>query len=270
MFSGYNDSSIILFPPKKIQRSNYRCDSKFDLDELLEMYTEDSINYGIVLLSGKEYRCYIVEITGSHIEFNLTDCDEVTLQKRQKKGGQSAVRFDRIREEKRLIYIKEMMDAIRSSYMRNNDTECIIKGLIVAGVGDIKKEVMDQDLFKQFFSKKVMRILNTSVIEDHTVHEVYEKCIDIISNFDMKLVNSTISKLRDLIASASDLLVFGETDILAHLEDYKINKLIISDIKSETLKMQLEKYMNNCNFEIVIVPDKILETYGSIVGIKYY
>jgi len=267
VFSHYNNSSVILYAPKKIQKSYYRCDSKFHLDDLLELY-DNSINYGIVLLSGKEYRCYLIEVTGSHIEYNLVDCDEVTLQKRQKKGGQSAQRFGRIREGKRNHYTKEVAEAIRQSYMINNDTECIIKGLIIGGVGVIKKEIIDQEIFQQYFSDKVLRVLNTTEIDDGTVHEVYTKCIDLISNFDMKLVNSALSELEDLITAASDLLEFGEANVMSHLSTYSLSKLIISDVQYEKLQCDVDRY--DYNYEFVIVPDKLLEKYGSIVGIRYY
>ena len=37
VFSGYNDASIIIYSPKKIIKSYYRCDKRFHLDEILDM-----------------------------------------------------------------------------------------------------------------------------------------------------------------------------------------------------------------------------------------
>jgi len=107
VFSGYNDASIIIYSPKKIIKSYYRCDKRFHLDEILDMYSDSYVNYGIVLISGNAYRCYLLCVGTSHREFKLLNSDTIHLQKTKKKGGQSAPRFERIRQEKKHHYTKK-------------------------------------------------------------------------------------------------------------------------------------------------------------------
>ncbi len=267
MFSGYNDTSFIIHPPKTIQKSYYRCDNRFHLDAVSEMYGE-SIAYGIVLLSGKEYRCYILEIIGSHKEFILVNSDEIQLQKRQKKGGQSAVRFDRIREIQRNHYTREVAEVIRQTYMRKNDTECIIKGLIVGGVAGIKKEIMDEEIFQQYFSQKVMRVVNTEVINDLTVYDVYNKSCDLLSKLDMKAVSQIIDEIKNLIIDADDTLVFGIDEIVEGIGNYSIKKVIISENIIDNYNYLTKNKLYD--YEIHIVPDNLINEYGGIIAIKYY
>lgn len=92
VFSGYNNSSILVFPPKKINKSYYRCDNHFHLDTILDMYNESSSNYGIVLISGKEYRCYILNICNTYKEFKLVNYDTANLPNNHNKGGSSSGR----------------------------------------------------------------------------------------------------------------------------------------------------------------------------------
>lgn len=258
---------MIIDPPKKIQKNYYRCDNHFHLDPILEMYN-DSVNYGIVLLSGKDFRCYVLEITGSNKEFKLIDGDRFKLQKRQKKGGQSAQRIDRLREIQRGHYITEINEVIQQIYMRENNTVCSVKGLIIGGVGDIKYEIMNHDIFQQYFSSKVLRIVSTDEIDDSTVYDVYNKCIDILGSFDINSVNKIINEIKMLIANADDKLIFGKDDIMNELKSYQLKKLIISDQLYEIHKNDIVQI--SYDYELHVVPHNMIEIYGGILGIKYY
>jgi peptide chain release factor subunit 1 len=240
------------------------CDSKFHLDDVLEMY-DDSVNYGIVLLSGKEYRCYILEVMGKNKNFKLVNSDTIQLQKHQKKGGQSAVRFDRNRVIQRNQYNKDVSEVIRESYMRSNNTKCLIKGLIVGGVGDIKKEIMDQVLFEQYFSGLVLKVVNTDGINDGTVYDVYNKSLDVLSEFDMVKVNSVMEEIGMMIMHADDKLVFGQVEVIKELKDNGLKKVIISDENNDEKLHEMIKLI-----DYVIVPNTLVIKYGGIVGIKYY
>ena len=227
---------------------------------------ENSINYGIVLLSGKEYRCYILEITGSNKNFKLVNSDTIQLQKHQKKGGQSADRYEKNRQIERNKYNKDVSEVIRDSYMTKNNTVCIIKGLIVGGVGDIKKEIMEQSLFMQYFTNILMKIVSTDSINDETIYDVYNKCLDVLSSYDVKLINSTIKEIKWLISKADDKLIFGIDEIINNLNECSIKKIIISeDLKDDEKMSVLIK-----SVEYVVVPHSLIETYGGIVGIKYF
>lgn len=229
----------------------------------------NSINYGVVLLSGKEYRCYILEITGNNKNFKLVASDTVQLQKHQKKGGQSAPRFEENRQIERNHYTRKVSEAIHDSYMRKNNTLCIIKGLIVGGVGDIKKEIMEQPLFVQYFTKIVLKVVSTDVINDGTMYDVYNKCLDVLSSFDLGQVSNVMDEIKKLVSKADNKLVFGIKEILVGLEECSIRKIIVSVSKVTTLREDLNNKKFK-NVELVVIPHGLIEIYGGIVGIKYY
>ncbi|AYV75970.1 MAG: peptide chain release factor 1 eRF1 [Terrestrivirus sp.] len=228
----------------------------------------DSVNYGIILLSGKDFRCYVLEITGSNKEFKLIDSDKFKLQKRQKKGGQSAQRIDRLREIQRGHYITEINEIIQQIYMRENNTMYIVKGFVIGGVGDFKHEVINNDIFQQYFSSKILRIVSTEEINDGTVYDVYNKCIDILGSFDINNVNKIINEIKILITNADDKLIFGKDDIMNELKSYQLKKLIISDQLFDTYKNDITQIIYD--YELHIVPHNMIEIYGGILGIKYY
>ena len=260
VFSQYNGSALII-PPDKISKSYYKCDKYFHLDTVMAMYQEISKNYGIILLSGREYRIYLAKISKSNKEFKLLKSDEQRLQNKHRRGGQSSVRFEHIRVEKRNIYTKQIAELVVKTFMVNNNTECTVEGLVIAGPADIKKEVMEQDIFHQYFSKNIIKIMTCDVIDDTTIYKVYDEAnLSTYSEKDKKILD----ELSDLINKASDRLVFG-LDVWNALEENLIEKLIISDQFD-----QLDAIKRDALCKIFTVSDHKIKMFGQVIGIKYY
>ena len=269
--SFYNDGSIILYPPKKISKSYYRCDKKFHIDTIIEMYDDaNTTKYGIILLSGKEYRLYLVELFGAqHKEIKLLACDTESLQKKQRKGGQSAPRFERIRQEKYLHYTKKLAEIIVQTYMRNNHTKYIVDHFIVGGCGDVKRNVMETDLFVQHISSRVVQTMTTGEINDGTIYDVCEMCnSSIFRDIKDNKFDEIIGEIDELIQNNPDKLAFGQ-EINAHIDENNLEKLIISDqISNDDIEILKNRVSKNCS--IMRIGHEWISKYGQMVGIKFY
>ena len=60
----------------------------------------------------------------------------VQLPKKHGRGGQSAVRFARLREEKRHLYIVKCCELAKQHFISNDAPN--IRGIVVAGSADLK------------------------------------------------------------------------------------------------------------------------------------
>ena len=69
-------------------------------------------SYGICLISGKEFRLYILELSGTNKEFRLIFSDTQEIMNQHKSGGQSAVRFSRNRLIQIDHYTKKISEII--------------------------------------------------------------------------------------------------------------------------------------------------------------
>jgi peptide chain release factor subunit 1 len=67
------------------------------------------------------------------------------LPKKHGRGGQSAMRFARLREEKRHNYLRKVAELSTQHFITND--LCNVKGLIIAGSANFKTEVAQSDLF---------------------------------------------------------------------------------------------------------------------------
>lgn len=71
----------------------------------------------------------------------------VELPKKHGRGGQSALRFARLRMEKRHNYVRKVAETAVEMYIKN-DKVCVA-GLILAGSADFKTELGQSDMFDQ-------------------------------------------------------------------------------------------------------------------------
>jgi len=105
--------------------------------------------------------------------------------------------------------------------MKDNNTICNIKGLVVAGPAETKNEVMLHDIFQQYFSEKVLQVTSSTEINDRTVYEVYDTCLDnLLCREDN---NKIMEEFDNLLRLADDRLVFGE-DVFIGLKKKIIEK----------------------------------------------
>jgi|AntRauTorckE6833_2_1112554.scaffolds.fasta_scaffold19608_2 peptide chain release factor subunit 1 len=233
------------------------------------MYKSGS-SYGIVIVTGEKSLCYNLTRTGKHSQVDLLNDTTTMLQKRQKKGGQSAQRIGRIRQEKEDAYIKKVSEMIVETYFKNNNTECIIKGIVFAGPAQLKSKVSNHPIITQFFGNLILKVVDTSELDDSTVWDVYEKCLEEFSTSDDQELLELISEIKDLITNCSDKLLFGEKEVLYDLENCMIEKLLVSsDIDPCLMQRINELNIYECKI-IESEPSKFKSIGADIVGIRFY
>lgn len=222
-------------------------------------FLKKRLKYGIALVSGKEYRFYVIEINDLHSDIQLLYSQKQSLQKKQRKGGQSALRFSRIREEKYNWFIDEVVEDLVTYYSTKNNSENIIEGLVLAGPADVKNNICNHDLFKQYLSFKILKIISTDVIENSTIYKVCEDCFYLFNNTR----NDVFDEVKKLIVENPDILVFGN-EIKDAIDLYQLKKLVASkDFIFEA---------NGSKCEVILVDNEKMKKfgYGNAIGIKWF
>ena len=109
----------IIEPKLKLDIFYYNCGSKF-ITYMAEKYITD-YSGNIVFANGD--KCMIYELVNG--EFRLKKHFDALLQKRQKKGGQSALRISRLAEETRHMYVVKIIDNLN---LLNRDCKTVLFG----------------------------------------------------------------------------------------------------------------------------------------------
>lgn len=122
---GKEKKTIIDFEPfKPIRTSLYLCDSKFHTEALTELLQDDK-RFGFIVMDGNGV---LFGTLSGNIRDVLTRF-QVDLPKEHGRGGQSALRFARLREEKRHNYDRKVAELAVQCFISKNKAN--IQGLVL-------------------------------------------------------------------------------------------------------------------------------------------
>ena len=84
----------------------------------------------------------------------------VDLPKKHGRGGQSALRFARLRDEKRHNYVRKVAELAVQHFITNDKVN--VTGLVLAGSADFKTELSQSDMFDPRLAAKVIKVVDVS------------------------------------------------------------------------------------------------------------
>ncbi len=146
---------IIDFEPfKPVNLSIYSCESKFALDDLKKELMVNEPPFGFIIVDGSGSLYATLQGNAKDILMKFT----VELPKKHNKGGQSSVRFARLREEKRHNYVRKVCEVAVQCFITDN--KCNVNGLILAGSADFKNDLEKSDMFDPRLREKVVKIVD--------------------------------------------------------------------------------------------------------------
>jgi peptide chain release factor subunit 1 len=109
----------------------YKCENKFD-SSCLTYLLEDDERFGFIIVDGGGALFATLQGNVRNIIQKIT----VELPKKHGRGGQSANRFARLREEKRHTYVGRVSELATQNFITNDRPN--VKGIVMAGSADFK------------------------------------------------------------------------------------------------------------------------------------
>merc|ERR1719310_2769183 len=217
-------------PFKPINTSMYMCDNKFHTEALAELLMDDEA-FGFLIMDGNGSLFGTVQ--GSHRE-GLHKFS-VDLPKKHGRGGQSALRFARLRLEKRHNYIRKVGELATQMFIPNGEKPNI-KGLIVAGSAEFKQALTtDQDLFDQRLADIIIPpLLDISYGGEMGFNQAIELASETLRNVKFIQEKKLVSKFLEEVSTDSGKYCFGIKETMMGLEAGAVETLIVW----EQFKMQ--------------------------------
>ena len=136
-------------------RSLYLCDNKFHTEALQELLESDS-KFGFIVMDGNGTLFGTVAGNTREVVHKFT----VDLPKKHGRGGQSALRFARLRDEKRHNYVRKVAELAVQHFITADKVN--VTGLVLAGSADFKTELSQSDMFDQRLAAKVIKVVDVS------------------------------------------------------------------------------------------------------------
>ncbi|KAN0115899.1 Peptide Chain Release Factor eRF1/aRF1 [Russula decolorans] len=207
-------------PHKPINTSLYLCDNKFHTEALSELLESDS-RFGFIVMDGNG--TLFGTLAGNTRE--VTHKFTVDLPKKHGRGGQSALRFSRLRDEKRHNYVRKVAELAVQHYITNDKVN--VTGLVLAGSADFKTELSQSDMFDPRLASKVIKVVDVSYGGENGFNQAIDLAAESLANVKFVQEKKLIQKYFDEISQDSGKYCYGIADTLKALELGAVETLIV-------------------------------------------
>ncbi|KAL4243703.1 Eukaryotic peptide chain release factor subunit 1 [Abortiporus biennis] len=187
-------------PHKPINTSLYLCDNKFHTEALQELLESDS-KFGFIVMDGNGTLFGTVAGNTREVIHKFT----VDLPKKHGRGGQSALRFARLRDEKRHNYVRKVAELAVQHYITNDKVN--VTGLVLAA--------------------KVIKVVDVSYGGENGFNQAIELAAESLANVKFVQEKKLIQKYFDEISQDTSKYCFGIDDTLKALELGAVETLIV-------------------------------------------
>ena len=207
----------------------YNCSKTFIIDRFISLFNQ--IDGYIIFANGDV--CHIYKFENTFIKLKSINAQ---LIKRQRKGGQSSLRFSRLAEESRHVYVVKVIDYI-NKLCRNEDLEfpCYLFG---------SKEITSMILDRH---ELMVSVTNGGFLDFND---------DTINNTTIWLNYLTQTNINDYILAEIVLYLDTNVDMLDFDETNK------DEMKFYVKKDMMKTYVDSKHYDRI----KIFE----YIGVKYY
>ncbi|KIO19195.1 hypothetical protein M407DRAFT_150031 [Tulasnella calospora MUT 4182] len=232
-------------PHKPINTSLYLCDNKFHTEALEELLESDA-KFGFIVMDGNGSLFGTLAGNTREVIHKFT----VDLPKKHGRGGQSALRFARLRDEKRHNYVRKVGELAVQHFVTADKVN--VAGLVLAGSADFKTELSQSDLFDQRLQAKIIKVVDVSYGGENGFNQAIDLAAESLANVKFVQEKKLIEKYFDEINLDSGKYCFGIDDTLKGLEMGAVETLIVW----ENLPHMRYVLRNAAGEEIVIYGNK--------------
>lgn len=209
-------------PFKPINTSLYLCDNKFHTEALHELL-EDDDKFGFVVMDGNGCLYGTLQGSARTVLHKFT----VDLPKKHGRGGQSALRFARLRLEKRHNYLRKCAEMCVQFFISDNKPN--VTGIVLAGSAEFKNDLFNSDLFDPRIKKVVIKTVDVSYGMDPGFNQAIELSVEALSNVKLVQEKKLLQKYMDEISQDTGKYCFMVEDTLKALEMSSVEVLIVWD-----------------------------------------
>ncbi|MGQ9530973.1 MAG: peptide chain release factor aRF-1 [Candidatus Bathycorpusculaceae bacterium] len=212
--------TYVIIPPEPINIYLYRCNSRFHTEHLQELLREKE-SYGILLIDASAATLAVLQ--GRRLEIIRQVTSGVPGKTRA--GGQSARRFERLREMRLQEYFRRVGEHANEAFLPIEN----LKGLIIAGPGPTKYDFEKGDYMNYMLKEKILDTVDTAYVDEQGVKEVVNKAPEIMRKVRYIEEKQIMQQFLYEIGHDTGMATYGEQEVRKALEAGAVRTLLLSE-----------------------------------------
>ena len=144
---------------------------------------------------------------------------------KHRQGGQSAKRFQKLREMELTYYYNRVAETTREYFIDIYQ----IKGLVISGPGPTKEDFINGNYLEYRLQNMIINTIDASYSGGDGIREAFRKSADILSSFRMVEETKLVEDLIREISTHSGKGAYGLQEIIEYLKNNVVKTLIITD-----------------------------------------
>jgi peptide chain release factor subunit 1 len=229
IFSGAVDSGggqsemvtrVLESPPDPIQSFRYHCDSAFLTDPLEDMLADKGL-YGLVVLDRREAN--VGWLKGKRVE--PVKSASSLVPGKQRKGGQSAQRFARLRLEAIDNFYQEVAGMANDLFVPERHE---LDGILIGGPSPTKEEFADGDYLHHEIQEKVLGLFDVAYTDESGLYDLVDSAEEALADAEVMKDKKVMERFFDEL-HGGDLATYGFAPTRKNLNMGAVETLLISE-----------------------------------------
>jgi len=222
-------TEVLENPPQPIQSFRYHCDSEF-LTEPLEEMLEDKGLFGLIVLDRRESN--VGWLRGKRVE--PVKSASSLVPGKQRKGGQSAQRFARLRLEAIDNFYQEVAGMADELFVPKRHE---MDGILVGGPSPTKDEFLDGDYLHHELQDLVLGKFDVAYTDESGLYDLVDAASEVLAEHevlqDKQVMETFFEELHD-----GDLATYGFGPTRENLVMGSVEQLLLSeDLRKDVLTL---------------------------------
>ena len=255
-------------PPIPVKSFVYKCNSKFEIETAIDLTKQHDI-YGLVVLDLHE-ACW-GSMSGTNI--NVLGSFDSIVPSKHSQGGQSSVRFERLRDIAIHEFFIKLGERLNASFLPLDKD---IKGILIGGCGMTKNEFTKGNFLHHELKKKIIDTFDTGYTNEYGLHELIEASRNKLTDIQAITEKEDMDEFLKILVKDISKCTYGYDDVISKTNMGQTKKILISSGCDHQVIEQMLSLSDKWNCDVKIISDqsesgKILkDAFGGIVSILRY
>ncbi|PSQ48652.1 peptide chain release factor 1 [Halobacteriales archaeon SW_7_65_23] len=220
-------TEVLENPPQPIQSFRYHCDAEFLTEPLEEMLTDKGL-FGLIVLDRREAN--VGWLRGKRVD--PVKSATSLVPGKQRKGGQSAQRFARLRLEAIDNFYQEVAGMANDLFVEQRHE---MDGILVGGPSPTKDEFLDGDYLHHELQDMVLGKFDVAYTDESGLYDLVDEASEVLAEHeilqDKQVMEEFFEELHD-----GDKATYGFEPTRENLVMGSVDRLLISeDLRKEVV-----------------------------------